>query len=457
MRSPSRFPISPRNRIVIAAALIGLLALPLAQAPAARAGVAEDAPLDLAAMVILPADVEAEGLEGFGIGNAMMASTPDAVAEYWAYWRGDEDGATADALDEADPERVYILNLALPGEEGDPFSGTSQSVRPYIMEFADEDAAEDAFPVLAEGWATGDMEDVSTDAEIGDETFLVDGVGSEPSDEDEFERTELMFRVGSLISGVSVETFTVDHPEQEVLEALAERQLERIETVLDEGAPGLGNLVVRLDIRGENAIWDSYSVRDGDALRWYDDTDETLDAAQEWVSDNGIVDEYVLQQVVVGHPPEWDEPPLTYLLAQIIEFEDEDSAADFVATSVENVEASSFTNIEEVEDVPEVGDEIRGFTYKHVNQDVSFNDYRIYAHVGSTFFTIAINTTEEVDFDAMNDLIELQAACIEGDESCVEAIPVPEELDVPASEISGEMGSVGLARQREIATLVSHR
>ena len=61
-----------------------LVPLPVvAQSPTAPGSPAlQGSALDLAAMALTPTDVEAAGLDGYGVGNAVMAASPDVAAEF---------------------------------------------------------------------------------------------------------------------------------------------------------------------------------------------------------------------------------------------------------------------------------------------------------------------------------------------------------------------------------------
>jgi hypothetical protein len=75
------------------------------------------------------------------------------------------------------------------------------------------------------------------------------------------------------------------------------------------------------------------------------------------------------------------------------------------------------------------GKEVSAYTYTHQRDDgVQLNDYRIYARTGSSVFTMAINTTRQVDRAAMEAVAALHASCLAGSASCAVSFAVPPSL-----------------------------
>lgn len=93
--------------------------------------------------------------------------------------------------------------------------------------------------------------------------------------------------------------------------------------------------------------------------------------------------------------------------------------------AIEELAECSAVNFQLLENAPNLGDETAVMKYEHINQlGVTNEDYRIYVRVGAESFTIALNTTEALDTEAMNDLAELQAECLLGEEPCVDTVRV---------------------------------
>ncbi len=70
------------------------------------------------------------------------------------------------------------------------------------------------------------------------------------NDTGEYQELDLTFRVDNLVGGVAIVDYTGEAPDFEVTEALAGQLQDRIETVLDDGGPGLSPLVLWLEGEG---------------------------------------------------------------------------------------------------------------------------------------------------------------------------------------------------------------
>jgi hypothetical protein len=272
------------------------------------------------------------------------------------------------------------------------------------------------------------MREEATDAAIGEERILVSGAGREPrGSRSRYQRIDLMFRTQRFVAGVSAEKYAGLPNEPALVEALAARQLVRIEEVLAVGGPGLGGRTLRLAIAGENAIWDAYNVRDGEPLREFNEAPDAFEERRASVTEAGMVDQYRLEQQFLGLFGS-SERPLAFYIARLATFTDEDAASAYLAAAADRLAQGNIEDLRPVDDVPAIGDETAAFAYRHTRADgVTFDDYRIYVRMGSEFFTIALGTTEALDPGAVNDLAEKQAACLRGSD-CSNPIPVPPAL-----------------------------
>ena len=80
----------------------------------ATAGAADDAPLDLATLVLTPSDLEAVGLEGFGVKDGESRS-PEEIAAAVAFQRGTTLEETGALFAEAGLLQAYEIRLEEPG------------------------------------------------------------------------------------------------------------------------------------------------------------------------------------------------------------------------------------------------------------------------------------------------------------------------------------------------------
>jgi hypothetical protein len=406
-----------------------LVPLPaVAQNPTAGASPVfqEGSALDIAAMALTPTDVEAAGLDGYGVGNAVMATSPEVAAEFLLHYRGDAQGATASGLQTAAPDRIYVLNLVRPGRAGEAQSGTAARVVSYVLQFADQEAAEVGFQALAASWISGEMDEMSTTSVAGEQRLLVAGQGrEEPPNGSVYDRLDLLFRTGQLVAGVSHEDYLAV-PEQAAVEALADSEAARIEEVIAGHAPGLSGRILRLEVPGANSITDHYSIVGGVPVRRYDETTEEFGQRRNAPAETGMVDQYLIEQQVLGTLGT-SQPPLAYYPVGLTRFLDEGAAAEFIDSAPDRLAGGGREDLSEVE-APELGDQSAAFTYRHTRGDgVAFDDYRVYARVGSEVFSMAFNTTEELDPAAIDALAAIQVACLEG-ATCLEPAPIPSTL-----------------------------
>jgi hypothetical protein len=395
----------------------------------------DEAPVDLAAMTLRPDDLEAEGYDDHALWNSILTAEPAAVADFTAVWRGAAASPVIEAaLDEAEPDQAYLLQLVETARPGDMFSGTESRVVSYVFAFGDEDTATKGFAVLADAWASDPMEETDTGADVGDERIMVEGSARDRNGS-RYQRVDLLFRVNHLVSGVSVETYDATPPEAETVEGLAERQADLVEAVLEDGGAGLSQLILRLEVPGRNAILDLYTVQDGERFRRADETADEAAENQAVAEDFGIVDAYTVEQQILGDALDSADLPVAFLPTRVVRFADEDGASAYLRDAVDRLQEGSANDLEEVGDVPEFGDEVAAYTYTHTRSDgVVFHDYRIYIRVDADFFTMAINTTEDIDLEAVNELAKFQADCLSGDASCLEPQEIPRPLQGVESE-----------------------
>lgn len=410
--------------LVLTAAVVAASPTTIEASPAVR----NDSGIDLAGMALRPTDLEAAGLRDYGRTNGIMTNDPRVAADFLKGYRGDAEGATGIGLEAADPERAYVLNLVQPGTPGNPLSGTARRVVSYILAFQDAAAAEAAFPVLATAWQRGGMRAQPTAVAVGDDRVFVAGSGREErGNRSQYDRVDLLFRIQDLVTGVSVEDY-VETPRQALVEALAERQAARVEDILGGDGPGLSQQIVRLRVPGENAISDGYAIVDAEPLRAFDETAAAFDARRATPAGSGMVDQYLLEQQVLGTLSS-SERPLAFYVMHLTRFVDEDGASAYLRGAADRLAQGGREDVKEVPGAPDLGDGTAAFTYRHTRPDgVTFDDYRIYVRNGSDVFSMAFNTTEALEPAGVDGLAALQLACLEGT-ACLDPIPVPATLD----------------------------
>src|SRR5690606_37628498 len=114
----------------------------------------------------------------------------------------------------------------------------------------------------------------------------------------------LTFRDENQIGQIEIADFQTQSPDieptVEEIEALAERLLERMETVRADGGPGLEHQILRFESDGELVFYDGdfYTRIDGDLLPRYGEDEDALELQEELDGEFGITDVYRMYQVV---------------------------------------------------------------------------------------------------------------------------------------------------------------
>jgi len=420
------------------------ICLLLAVAPGPLAGPAgaqgrDDPPLDLAAMTLRPADLEAQGLDDYGMSWSVMGANSRTVAEFVDAWGWDDAVDDGMAFREADADRSYLLHISQ-DVESNGWVYSPHLVASFVLEYDDADAAEEGFAASVEVW-DNTLEVTDAEIDIGDEQVLIAGTGTDTSNSERYERMLLLYRVDNLVSGVSMHDFAnEDAPTQEVVEALAETQAGHIAAAIDGDAPGLSGQVVRFRLDGRLSNWDYYTAEADQAVRLntVDESDDEYAERQAEYEELGLVDRYHLEQIVAEESPAG--AVYAWFNATIDRFESEDAASEFLVNVIEDDGTAEMVN------APDLGDE----TVAYTSVTPSGNDrYRIMVRTGDIVFrlthvvdTDAAGNTLEPAPDAINDLAERQLACIEGERSCERPVRLPDEMQAGASDTGRQDASI---------------
>lgn len=393
-------------------------------------------PLDVAAMTLLPSDLDQRGFVADSGSRLSLEEVAQAAAEY----RGGDDRDVqdfADALEEAGFRTYYIARLALPDEE-DP-TLYARVINSYVIEYATVEGAADGFTLLEDEEGVASAEDLPGAEEFGDESEITRDRGRTNGDDPvRYESLDLTFRVDNLVAGVTVTDYAGENPAEEEVETLAAVALDRIEAVRADGSAELGLRVLRL-AADEDAPFsyqdEKYDRRDGETVPLAGETEEDFELREAELP--SATDIYDLEQIVDlddGEP--LDNP---YYIARIVHFEDEGDAETFFDEVVDGFldNPGGYQDPERLEDLPAVGDRVDGFTYEfEVSDDVTVQGTRIYALVGPDVVFVQVDAAEPVP-DAVTELIEAQAACLEAGEVC-EPVAIPRDVLATRSPGSSE-------------------
>ena len=409
----------------VAVLLVGLVASdPLASAAAQDASPVASpftavAPLDLAAMVLLPADLDQPGfaLESAGFerielqaaGAAQIAGLP--VEEI------------LDRLRAAGFVHRYNLDLARPRRAGDATPGVASGlvgtrITTSITEYTSAEGAAAGFDLLDRQAERGaDFEDLPLTTDFGDEAELTRFSGLTPDTNDPHQSLNLTFRLDNLVADVVIQDLSNQQPEVAEAEALAVRLEDRIHEVLTRGGPGLSSQVQELRVDGQ-APFEAYLVLDGSPVRIFDEPAAASGSFRHSVGN--ATDVYALEQ---------SPADAIYFITRLHRFPTEEDAAAWLAQQPARTLADlGYVDVNEVTGQETLGDESRVVAYAFpIDPATMARGYAMYARVGAVVARIQVDSVPEAPLSAALELAEAQVHCLEIGR-CPEPIPLPTAL-----------------------------
>ncbi|MBA2519900.1 MAG: hypothetical protein H0V24_09560 [Chloroflexia bacterium] len=365
---------------------------------------AELALLDLAALTLTPRDLDAVGLEGYGIG-AGEARSLRSTAEVYADNRGGITPENTDRyarfLESVGWARGYESGLAVLNEDDPSFF--SQVVSSTIDVYQSEVGARRAFTLLTDpaDVTIAEVELAPPVAAIGDDTrvWLVAG---EADDTDEpFQAVLVMFRLGHLEAGVGIYNWDQREPDIELAHALAVRLAERIEAAAPAAAAPLSTSSLAFGESGLESFFNNYLYRDGAIVPFAGETIEEL--ASRSLRYRNAAEVFTVNQLFpAGTESTADDG---YYALWRYRFADADAAAAWV-------EAESRALTEVAVELP-IGD--RAFVYSYtleVAPDQVARGYVGHLLAGADVAVIDMRAVPEVPLDSFTAVLRLQAACM---------------------------------------------
>src|SRR5829696_610435 len=244
-------PTVPRSRlaqVIAVLVVIGTLASPQSWTQPEVAAV-QPVPLDLAAMILTPADLSQAGLEKFG-GSSGRALTVDDLAArvVWPEGEGESLDAAREALLAARWSQAQAAVLTTVRDFVNP--GTISDVEVEVVAYADAAGATAGFLLVPDAYPTGDIAEVAGSGVIGDQSRITRIDGHDPGAGTPSQELALGFRSGHLTARVLIRNLSNETPEVAEIEALAKTLEARIETVLRGGAPDLSLHAIRVTSKG---------------------------------------------------------------------------------------------------------------------------------------------------------------------------------------------------------------
>ncbi|MEA2525058.1 MAG: hypothetical protein QOF73_2285 [Thermomicrobiales bacterium] len=400
--------------------LVCLLLALIALVPAAMTARAQDAspasgaaPLDLAAMALTPDDLADLGLADFLIADGRTQSLEDRVAQQAAD-DGDDPDEVRRSLSELGWTRGYRSRLVHPlTSDSEDFDALVSS---GVIQFDDSDGARSGWGLISQlDFISGEATPTAGSQTIGDRSQLLD-LGEVTLDGTTHPGLRLIFQHGALVGDIIVYAAPGQPLATADIEALAERQIERMDEVLADGGPQLSFKILRWGGLGlSDPDVDNYLKFDGTHYVGLGDTEQDIATATATYADATDYYRY--------------EAALTETLFQttsVAQFPTADVAVDWVdgaeARTAKNLPAEA--TLERVTDVPSFGDESVVLKVTSPIEEGEATGYAVFASMGDqaiSFGLIALGDLDAADFTAM---ATDQLACFEAG-SCTESMPLP--------------------------------
>jgi hypothetical protein len=406
-----------RLSVVITMLAVLTLVVPAAmvrgQATGPTAAPDADQPLDLAAMLLTPADLAAHGLTGLGF----------TVPEYRDQVEGFRDDLVALGW-----QRDYVTRHAVPMESDGGSTLVRTSVESFVAEYRDVAGAAAAFALIESEIEAADeppaAQDIPSTRTIGDQAEITrDERGRDRG------RTavhlDLTFRVGNLYAGVLLADYIGQEPDLATLEALGETLLAKIDTVRAAGGPGLQMRMLRLDGPGLVTQFDGYSRLAGETIPAYNTTAEETMVTAATLGD--ATDSYIVVQHLTGGTVDAaDDVEFTSFVSR---FDSPEVAARWLQDTQARMErAAAFVNVTPVTGAPTLGDESAAFSLTTVDDELRNTGLTYYVRVGRDVTGLRLIADPEASLSAATALLVLaQVECLQSAQACPR-IRVPASL-----------------------------
>ena len=444
------------NRLVVISLVVLVLAGVAPVASQAQGVPVRDRTLDIAAVVLQPADLEQEGMPGYSMDTSQTFMTLDEVmaASPSAYSRSAMTASlipgVEDMLRAKGWQRFHELMLVTPHPQDPALYGTA--VVSGVEEYATADGAAGAFTELSDQQAletsiTGSVVMIPGANPNGGQSTIWRNESVTTDTGAPVTAISLMVRVDNrIISTTMVDFIGQNPPDPAQAELLTLRLMSRIEAVQDAGAtshpclpngdsgvdassdegtgmhlPGMSMCVQRLIGDGTFPNWARYSVRDGIYIPVWRATPAEIAQWQAEVDAIDLRDSYELQYVVDAA----DGSRVWYDVF-IDRFTDEPAAA----TRFEGLEGrarddtlSTLMNFER--GVPATGDD--PVTYIMQTNETGTFVTTSATRIDNVIVYVNISESAEPLPAATQALLLSQIACMETG-GCTEPIPVPPEL-----------------------------
>lgn len=429
-----------RERItvtVVALVLIGMVVSALPADVSAQVRRA-DIPIDLAALVLTPEDLAAEGMHGYGLDYGERLTT-EQIAAGFAVEQNIPLERAVRIYDGLGLVQSYSVRIAKPTEPGDFLSVATDGVLVSLVEYDGEPGAA-ALSLGAESGTDIEWEIVEGNVTVGDESILSEKVGEDAGKDiamgdPSIERT-IEFRRGRFYAVVTVfdvaregEASNPVAPAIELVEALAFRLLDRIETATESALPSLGLQAIRLASNEETVVTvgDRYQSIAGAPLPRFAETEDEIAARAALLATDEMVAVYGVEQDVRSGPAE--NPGDPHLGVRLYQFVDADAAETWVAEVAFDrfAEDPYLDSLDPIATPARIDGVALLAEYTAEYGGTELDGLVVWIQIDEIVARVSIDAADGVDTGVITTLAEAQTGCI-ADGRCYELVTVPNSL-----------------------------
>ena len=405
-------------------------------------------PLDLAAMMLNTSDLDELGLENFGVRNGYYRNVEEFLL-------GEGDGQVdPDYIARAKPmweklgfAEYYSIGLCTP----DPTDSTL-AARMILSNVIAFDPVENEIATTFSVWNETSANEVvvPTSQVYGDESIFLHVTEFDPFSGQEFQQKILSFRLQHLMVSISAAFFDGAPATDEAMEFLAAILVDRVNTALAGGYPGVSRQVAVLEVPYDSAFRSYYQRLGGVNFRAYNESPDAVTYRASLY--DPAVDVYYLRQYVPAGQDGNDDDYLYY--THLARFADAFAAQTWFAGILERLSSEPLVgSIEERPLTWRLGDEALAVKYLWNGGYVE----RIWIRVGAEVVSVRLIHSEQLPAGAVDDLAISQTSCLVSG-SCADRVSVPGSIP-SAGPIPGlapeSSGNVVAERQAITAVTVA--
>jgi hypothetical protein len=407
-------------------------------APGGSAAPRGDVPVDLAAMILTPADLADAGLEEFGppfFGDApRYRSLGDAAAQA-AGSRGLSERRVTVALRDAGWEGQYTYLLQVLSDPEALGSPPTQGVAIEVTAYGDADGAAAAFAYHEQDNppSKGVISTPVRAPRLGDgaELTLESAKANGPVKAMKLAILTDRFVATLRYSDETKAGFGSD-PDTAVMRTLGKRLLDRMDAAVGAGEPGLSVLSLRLDGNDGNTATkprDEYEVLDGEPIPYAGMTAADRQGDADRYRDAGITHLFHHTRYFYTGDTEFWAGYNLYLTR----YGDKEAAHVGLVAESGGYTGGAFEDAAQDETSQPVGDEAMVVSFsRELDSGKKVTNYRVWARVGAEVVLVSVSPqVETIPVEVAEEIVAAQADCLAA-RAC-EAMPIPAGLLGPST------------------------